>query len=620
MPLALSYPGVYIEEVPSGVRPITGAATSIAAFVGRTRLGPTNEPTVIDGWADYERRFGGLWTASPVSVAVRDFFLNGGGQAVIVRVFAPDMTQATNAAAMAADAVADAAEASVAGAADAPAVATAAATAAAAVAEEPAKSAALAVAARAKAFADASENSALKAETAAAARGAVDTEVAKAVASAAATAHENAKHTARLGTGDAQNDLKLRAASPGAWANGLRARIDKRAGEALFTLTVRDGDTGVTEQFAELSNDPNHKRRIDRVIESASSLVRLDGLPLGASPDPTGQPPTGTKWWEDDTSSFRVASASQATDGAAPSDEIVLGSQAAKAGLYALAKAEEFNLLCIPPHDFTEAGSIGAALIEAASQYCADRRAIFLIDPPASWKSKDVARSEVDSKIGAPSRNAAVYFPRILRPSPFPADAGAIRAFAPCGAVAGVIARTDAQRGVWKAPAGLEATLVNAPELEVRLTDAENGELNPKGINCLRTFPAAGKAVWGARTRVGAEGLADEWKYLSVRRTALFIEESLYRGTQWVVFEPNDEPLWASIRLSVGAFMQQQFRKGAFQGRSSREAYFVKCDGETTTQADINLGIVNVLVGFAPLKPAEFVVVRIQQTVGNIST
>ncbi|HXU59152.1 MAG TPA: phage tail sheath C-terminal domain-containing protein, partial [Verrucomicrobiae bacterium] len=150
------------------------------------------------------------------------------------------------------------------------------------------------------------------------------------------------------------------------------------------------------------------------------------------------------------------------------------------------------------------------------------------------------------------------------------------------------------------------------------LTDGENGQLNPLGLNCLRSFPVAGNLVWGARTLVGADLLASEWKYLPVRRTALFLEESLYRGTQWVVFEPNDEPLWAQIRLNIGAFMQNLFRQGAFQGRSPREAYIVKCDRETTTQNDINLGIVNILVGFAPLKPAEFVVIRIQQMAGQV--
>jgi phage tail sheath protein FI len=166
----------------------------------------------------------------------------------------------------------------------------------------------------------------------------------------------------------------------------------------------------------------------------------------------------------------------------------------------------------------------------------------------------------------------------------------------------------------------LEATLVGASALSVPLTDAENGELNPLGINCLRTLTPVGRVVWGSRTLQGDDRFASEWKYIPVRRTALFIEESLYRGTQWVVFEPNDEPLWAQIRLNVGAFMQNMFRQGAFQGTTPRSAYFVKCDKETTTQNDINLGIVNIVVGFAPLKPAEFVIIKIQQMAGEIET
>ena len=153
--------------------------------------------------------------------------------------------------------------------------------------------------------------------------------------------------------------------------------------------------------------------------------------------------------------------------------------------------------------------------------------------------------------------------------------------------------------------------------LDYVLSDPENGVLNPLGLNCLRTFPVYGTVSWGARTLFGADARASEWKYIPVRRTALFIEESLYRGTQFAVFEPNDEPLWAQIRLAVGSFMNNLFRQGAFQGASPREAYFVKCDSTTTTQADIDLGIVNILVGFAPLKPAEFVIISIQQIAGQ---
>jgi phage tail sheath protein FI len=195
---------------------------------------------------------------------------------------------------------------------------------------------------------------------------------------------------------------------------------------------------------------------------------------------------------------------------------------------------------------------------------------------------------------------------------------GAAEDFPPCGAVAGVIARTDDMGGVWKAPAGKDATIIGAQDLTVKLTDGENGPLNALGVNCLRVFPLIGPVVWGARTLDGADMLASEWKYVPVRRLALFLEESLHRGTKWVVFEPNDAPLWAQIRLIVGTFMHNLFRQGAFQGATPREAYFVKCDEETTTQTDVDNGFVNIVIGFAPLKPAEFVIIKIQQLAGQI--
>ncbi len=219
---------------------------------------------------------------------------------------------------------------------------------------------------------------------------------------------------------------------------------------------------------------------------------------------------------------------------------------------------------------------------------------------------------------GLPARNAALYFPRLNEADPLREWKTVV--FPPCGAVAGLIAATDAQRGVWKAPAGVDAALQGIQSLNQRLTDADSGQLNPLGVNCLRTFPVSGSVIWGARTLRGADQLADDYKYLPVRRLALYIEESLYRGTQWVVFEPNDTPLWAQIRLNVGAFMSNLFRQGAFQGASAASAFFVKCDSETTTQNDINNGIVNIVVGFAPLKPAEFVIISIQQMAGQISS
>jgi phage tail sheath protein FI len=306
-------------------------------------------------------------------------------------------------------------------------------------------------------------------------------------------------------------------------------------------------------------------------------------------------------------------------DGLALDPADFIGDEAKKTGIYALLKADLFNLLCIPPD--VRGGTLDGTVREKAAKLCADRRALFIVDPPASW---DANPNEAAAKVKAeqldPAKavlsltfasNAALFFPRLRKRDPL--RAGQMDVFVPCGAVAGIMARTDVNRGVWKAPAGMAATISGAEELTVRLTDDENGLLNPIGVNCLRSFPNLGRVVWGARTLRGSDQLADDYKYVPVRRLALYIEESLYRGTQWVVFEPNDAPLWAQIRLTVGAFIQRLFRQGAFQGASPREAFFVKCDAETTTQDDINRGIVNIVVGFSPLQPAEFVIISIQQ-------
>ena len=192
------------------------------------------------------------------------------------------------------------------------------------------------------------------------------------------------------------------------------------------------------------------------------------------------------------------------------------------------------------------------------------------------------------------------------------ADGGRLREVAPSGTMAGIWARTDGETGVWKAPAGTTASLRGVPELTHVLSDPQNGVLNPLGLNALRSFDIPGNIAWGARTLMGADLLASDWKYVPVRRTALFIESSLFNGLQWAVFQPNADPLWLEIRGAVTAFMQRLFRQGAFKGTSPRDAYIVRCGADTTTQADINAGIVNVFVGFAPLQPAEFVVVSLQ--------
>lgn len=278
-------------------------------------------------------------------------------------------------------------------------------------------------------------------------------------------------------------------------------------------------------------------------------------------------------------------------------------------GLRALDE-ESFNLLVVPP--YPPHGSVDTEVVAAAATYCEQRRAMLLVDAPQTWEVDDVvaaAEEGLAATLGTTSANAALFFPWLLQADPL--RAGAIRTLPAAGAVAGVIARTDAQRGVWKAPAGVEARL-SAVDLGTHLDDRQAGLLNPRGVNTLRSFAGLGPVVWGARTLQGDDLLSSEWKYLPVRRTALFIEESLRRGLPWTGFEPNGEELWARVRLEVGNFLYGLFRQGAFAGRTPNESFVVRCDAGTTTRQDLDEGFAQVVVGFAPLRPAEFVIVRVR--------
>jgi phage tail sheath protein FI len=314
-------------------------------------------------------------------------------------------------------------------------------------------------------------------------------------------------------------------------------------------------------------------------------------------------------------------------DGDLPGASALIGDQASFTGMYALEKVDLFNLLCFP--DATRAlpsdpGTAALAITEITSiysqaiPYCDQRRAFLLVDPPPDVATVSGAITWISTTLGITDPNGAAFWPQLRLADPL--NNYNLRSFAPCGVVAGVYATTDGSRGLWKAPAGINATLNGAQSLTYTMTDQENGQLNPLGLNCFRSLPVYGRVLWGARTLQGADALASQWKYVPVRRMALFLEESLYRGLKWVVFEPNDAPLWAAIRLNVESFMQTLFLKGAFQGTTPTQAYFVKCDSETTTPADVSNGIVNILVGFAPLEPAEFVVIQIEQLTGQASS
>lgn len=632
MPVTPSYPGVYVTEVDSGVHTITGVATSITAFIGRAARGPAETPVTINSYSDFERTFGGLWLCSSLGYCVRDFYRNGGSQALVVRLFHDNFassTDRTNAVAAAADTAAAAAATG----ASAQAAAAAAAAKAATYTSDPEKAAAALVA-----------DAALAASTAS---GATAITVGDSAKAAAATATPLDAASLTIST------LTLNAKYPGAWGNTLQAHVDYVQVDGVdqpevFNLLVRDGTTGKVESFLNVSVRAGDVRRVDLVLASDSDLVTAAGVP-GSRPEKSSNPDHARHQFDvwannvvaevpaDNTTTpptpalpalpatnATVHPAGTASDGGAlaTTDFNGPGTQSGKRGLYSLANADLFNLLCIPPY---LAGTIGpndgdidyAGLVPDAVAYCQSRRAVLLLDSPHVWDDAATAVTAFNTgMIGTKSNYAALYFPRLQSPDPLRGNrAGEL---APCGAMAGIMARTDSRRGVWKAPAGLEATINGAQSLTVALNDSENGNLNPLGVNCLRSFPAAGTVAWGARTLAGSDQLASEWKYLPVRRTALFIEESLYRGTQWVVFEPNDEPLWAQIRLNVGAFMHNLFRQGAFQGSTPKDAYFVKCDAETTTQNDINQGVVNILVGFSPLKPAEFVIISLAQIAGAV--
>ena len=455
MPVATTYPGVYIQEIPSGVRTIAGVATSITAFVGRAVAGPictvtsTEPPPMLTSFQDYERQFGGLDVNTPMSYAVRDFYLNGGTLAIVVRVAHDNATAAT---------------------------------------------------------------------------------------------------ITLLGDGSPAEDLVLEASSVGAWGNRLDALVDYNTDKALarasppqtnpqrFNLSVRfrtqpGKDNFNTEYFSSVSTVPGDARFLPLVLERESSYVRV------RSPMPSLRPLADTIPIPADTGS--------GADGSDIDDNDVLGDQDSKTGIYALNRVDLFNLLCIPPllRDTTSLPSTWTPPLgdtyQKALKLCVDRRAMLIVDPNPGWATSvnRAIPNAIDGRndlnlTGTNARNAALYFPCVrevdsLRDS-------RVDTFVPSGIIAGIMARTDVARGVWKAPAGLDAALNGVQDLQVNLNDLENGELNPLGINCLRSMGVNGRVVWGARTLRGADESADEYKYIPVRRLALFLEESLYRGTQWV--------------------------------------------------------------------------------------
>jgi uncharacterized protein len=756
MPVTVSYPGVYLEEVPSGVRTIVGVSTSVTAFIGNAPQGPLDKAVQLFDYGSYERTFGGLSRDSELSYSVSQFFLNGGTECWVVRVAQGAVAAKVNLKNMAGGTDVLTVSASTAGSwgnylrldidyatanpdstfnltvtsnvltggvpvpdrsekflnlsmnsksADY-AVATVNATSQLISLERLAGAPALmTVAGRAlsgdvaglslsgttqriqiivdgdgpydlKLFADGGNLADLDAiATAIAAQvQAINSGLPRFAAFTAVRADADgtanaAGHYLLLTSGsaaadrefssvrvlpatsnDASKALKLGLANGGRELEGegpMRPAVSGTISKDLSTTDVTRLNQALPVQVTATDNSENlgsgtwtigvtpvadlsGLRNVLQTLINGSSPVKaiakatvsVQGTRLvvtGGDPDK----PSVVLTFADqggrlaNTLALDAAGAPSVTrfapvggiDGNPATGVELTGNRGSKTGLYALENVDIFNLMCIPrTGDLAE--TEGLSVIAAATAYCQERRAFFIADPPKGRKSVTTISDYVNNSIGK-SNYSAIFFPWISIPDPL--DRFRLKDIAPSGTLAGLFARTDTTRGVWKAPAGTEATLVNVPALAVLLTDNETGVLNQIGCNCLRQFPVYGRINWGARTLRGADQLTDDYKYIPVRRLALYIEESLFRGSKWIVFEPNDEPLWAQIRLNFGSFMQDLFTKGAFQGTSPRDAYFVKCDRETTTQNDINLGKVNIVVGFAPLKPAEFVIIRIQQ-------
>ena len=661
MPVTPTYPGVYVEELASGVHTITGVSTAVTAFLGYFPQGPMNTATQIFSVADLERNFGSLIATSEAAYGIRQFFANGGAEAWVVRVASsthqPGLATAeiedkTGSTVLVAAAASPGKWGnSVRLAVDYDTLVPPATT------NPPAPSFNLTVT-----QVDSSNPPIVLAtevyRNLTLTLGATDPNYALAVVNNSSALTQlslpqggGTPTTLPEPTGTVGTDIHALDLSTLLAADTMTVEVGPTTLTSAVTLAVpptslTDLAATLQSQLRGLINPPatptapgvpaipsatvalihgtdssggnTVQLQISAIITHPSWTLNFGGTlahKLGLdSPAVTNV----QQYALGGTSAHAQGTSTAGSDGKPPDGQGLIGDPLAKpskTGLYALDNVS-FNILSLPDV-MNLADSEAFAVISAAETYCAPRWAFFLVDAPQGGPGD----SQRDTMTGIQewltqnatlrSSYAALYFPRLQIPDPL--NGFRLRSVAPSGTIAGLYARTDGTRGVWKAPAGTTATLTNVAGLTFTMTDAENGVLNPLAINGLRVLATYGNVCWGARTLAGADQLASDWKYIPVRRLALYIEASLYLGTQWVVFEPNDEPLWSQIRLSVGTFMQNLFRQGAFQGSTPQSAYFVKCDSDTTTQADIDLGVVNILVGFAPLKPAEFVILQIQQ-------
>lgn len=657
MPVQTTYPGVYVQELPSGARTIVGVSTSVTAFVGAARQGPVNTPVRVRSVAEYVRTFGApVGEAQPMGHSVAHFFANGGGDAIVVRVTgAPPegtddhasatLTNATPADVLVLRAAAPGAWAKKVGGSGLEAEVDHATSNPKDLfnltvrqrAQDPRSGGSVVLAE--ERFTDLSMAPAHPRY----ARKVLASSALVSVAGPAAMPASSSQGVSMgkvLGGGDvtlppratlrvvvnhgSPADLLLTTSSTTAAmtktavvnaindaiaAAGLPLTASQASNRFTLTTTGTGGpNSAVTVQVAP-SNDASQVLGLgltwrDPALGDANN-VREESGASALLPKPTGARPQPFVGGHD----FPVTPA-----------DIVPSS--GSGGIYAFGVLEfpRFNLLCLPDLPAgspTDAGDAGASIrnqaLGVALGYCKRERAFLVVDTARSWRPGNTPNV---GGIAALGEHGAIYYPRVKVVEEGPGGLPVELSLPPSGAVAGVMARIDTGRGIWKAPAGLEAGIVGISGPAVPTDDALSGQLNPRGFNVLRTFPGAGTVVWGARTLKGADTQASEFKYVPVRRLTDYIASSLFLGTQFAVFEPNDPDLWGQLRLAVTTFMRGLFTAGAFQQSTKRaesDSFFVTCDETVNPQSEVDLGRVNVVVGFAPLKPAEFVIVTITQ-------
>jgi uncharacterized protein len=654
----LLHPGVYVLEVPSAVKPIQGVSTSTAGFVGVADRGPVPgfqmpfgeppRPPLVTSFAEFVRIFGGHRKDSFLAYAVQNFFDNGGKRAYVVRVVVDD-----DQAGPGYGDVADNARLAAVGLLDrgTPVGSTLAVVAASpgawangiglAVSDgtrdpegefrltvfdqgQPVESFDnLSMDPSSDDFVDTKVNSQSEYVYV---KGAVPDGTSFADARPAVTA---TSHVVTLADGN--GDTALTVSGNVLLGPALTVATQRSVGAPpTFTLTISQGGR-ILESYNNLSMNPALGNFVESKVNPSSRYVKVS-VPAASPPatdfDAT-RPVDAQQSFDTPALPAGVTfpggsvAAGPGADGRipGPGDPHFIGRADRGNGLHAFDTVTDVNILAVP-------GGGNDLTISAGMAYCRNRPlqdAFFVADlgllgpddarlPGATpdVNGKGEARDFVRG-ISTPTDYGAIYYPWVRMTDPIGRGRNPTIAVPPSGFIAGLYARVDNSRGVFKAPAGTETGLAGALGLCNDIQDADQDSLNPIGLNVIRRFPGYGIVSWGTRT------LATDpaWRYIPVRRMAIFLRASIYAGIQWAVFEPNDEPLWAELRLNVRAFMLTQFRAGAFQGSTPAAAFFVSCDSTTTTQQDIDNGVVNILVGFAPLKPAEFVVLKLSQKVNQ---